>query len=133
VGAAVLTLMTVPLASCGSGPKLHPVTGKVFYGDQPAEGATVVFHPADAKPDAPRPGGTVAADGSFKLSTYPRGEGARAGEYVVAVTWFPPKAREAAASKNRLPERYADPSGSPLRATVKDGPTELEPFRFAKD
>jgi hypothetical protein len=127
-----LAALTVPLASCGSGPKLSPVTGKVLYAGQPAEGATVVFHLINGAADAPKPSGTVAADGSFRLTTYKLGEGAPPGEYVVAVTWFPPNARELANPRSKLPERYGDPSASPLRATVREEPTELQPFLIPK-
>jgi hypothetical protein len=117
--------------SGGSG-KLYPVTGQVFYLDRPAEGALVVFQPINAGPDAPMPTGKVGADGSFKLSTLDRGEGAPAGDYIVLVTWFPPDAREQTNPRNQLPERYGSPTDSPLRATVNKGPTELEPFRLTK-
>jgi hypothetical protein len=119
------------LGSCRKeGPTLHPVRGKLLFQNQPADGATVVFHPTD--PKAPKPAGRVAADGSFTLSTYPHGEGAPAGDYLVAVTWLPPNARDVENAKNRLPERYAQPGSSTLKATVKAGPNELEPFLLSK-
>jgi hypothetical protein len=117
--------------SCAPAVKLSPVKGQVFFGDKPAEGATVVFHQADGQKDSPTPTGTVKADGSFTLFTHPHGEGAPPGEYVVQVAWYPPNARELDSPKNQLPARYATPL-SPLRATVKDGPTQLEPFRIPK-
>lgn len=131
---AVLPL-AVMAASCGSGPKLYPVKGKVLYQDQPAEGATVVFHPKNRPADAPKPSGTVGADGSFTLSTYPHGEGAPPGEYLVLVSWYPPDARTAEnpeSAKSKLPELYGNAATSPLTATVGTGPTELEPFRLSK-
>jgi hypothetical protein len=115
--------------SCSSGPKLYPVKGKVFHGDTPAEGATVVFHLKGAPANSPTPSGTVGADGSFVLSTYPQGEGAPPGDYVVLVTWFPPNARELENAKNKLPERYGT-AASPLTATVRAESNELEPFRI---
>jgi hypothetical protein len=118
-------------ASCGDGgPTLYPVSGKVYFNDQPAEGAIVVLHPAD--PKAPMPSGTAGADGSFTLRTHPHGEGAPAGDYKVVVTWFPPNSREVENPKNKLPPRYADPAQSSLKATVKAEPTELEPFKLTK-
>lgn len=77
------------------------------------------------------PSGVVGADGKFRLRTQQK-EGAPAGDYVVLVTWFLPDAREQDVPKNRLPDRYGDPAKSPLRATVKIGPNELEPFRLTK-
>ncbi len=118
-------------ASCGqSGPELYPVTGKVLFNGQPAEGATVVLHPSD--PAAPKPSGTAGADGSFALRTYPHGDGAPAGDYKVAVTWYPPNARELETPKNKLPGRYGEPARSGLTATVAAGPTHLEPFKLTK-
>lgn len=125
-----MALLVFATASCGSGPKLSPVTGKVLAGDQPAEGASVVLHLVNGPADAAKPSGTVGADGTFTLNTHPHGSGAPPGEYVVLVTWFPPDARAKENPRSRLPEMYADPTRSPLRATVKDGPTELEPIKL---
>jgi hypothetical protein len=125
-----VALLALASASCGSGPKLHPVTGKVFAGDRPAEGANVVLHPVNASADSPRPSGIVADDGAFTLHTHPHGPGAPPGEYVVVVTWYPPNARESANPKSKFPEIYGDSTRSPLRATVRDGPTELEPIKL---
>jgi hypothetical protein len=117
--------------SCGDGgPTLYPVSGKVLYDGQPAEGATVVLHSAD--PNGPKPSGTVEADGSFTLRTHPHGEGAPAGDYAVIVTWYPPNSRGLENPKNKLPARYAVPAQSGLTATVRAGPTELEPFQLTK-
>lgn len=131
LGCALAGFLSLLVASCGDGgPTLYPVSGKVEFNGQPAEGATVVLHPAD--PQAPKPSGTAGADGTFTLRTHPHGEGAPAGEYAVVVTWYPPNAREVENPKNKLPARYADPAQSGLKATVKAGPTELEPFKLTK-
>src|SRR5687768_8641325 len=87
------------VVGCGqAGPKLHPVQGKVLFKQQPAEGAQVVFQPVGGAGEAQplTPSGTTAADGSFTLNTYPHGEGAVAGDYVVLVSWYPPNARDEA-------------------------------------
>jgi hypothetical protein len=128
---AAFAVVAASLSSCGpGGPTLYPVTGKVLFEDKPADGALVVLHPPD--PNGPKPSGTAGADGTFKLTTYPHGDGAPAGEYVVLVTWFPPNARELENPKNKLPNRYADPAQSGLKATVHAGPTELEPIQLKK-
>ena len=109
------------------------VRGKVLFNGQPAEGATVVFHPAgSSEPGTLKPSGTVGADGTFTLTTFPHGDGAPAGEYAVAVTWLPPDARGMDNPKNKLPARYADPAQSGLKATVAAGPNELKPFELTK-
>jgi hypothetical protein len=127
---AAVAALVVALSGCGSGVKLSAVKGQVFHGDQPAAGATVVFHLKDGGQGAPTPSGTVRDDGSFTLRTHPHGEGAPPGEYVVLVTWYPPDARQQENPKNKLPARYANPEQTPFRATVKDGATELEPFKI---
>lgn len=91
-----------------------------------------MLHLKDGPPDAPKPSGTVGADGTFTLKTYPHGDGAPAGDYVVVATWYPPEARQKENAKNKLPEQYGGADTSPLRATVKSGPTELEPFIIPK-
>ena len=137
---ATVASLAVLLSSCGGsgGPKLHPVTGKVLCDDQPAEGATVVFHPANSKADSLMPSGVVGKDGTFTLRTYPHGDGAPEGDYVVLVTWFEAAAapkkegRDPPEPKSKLPEQYADATQSGLKATVKPGENKLEPFRLTK-
>lgn len=132
-GVAVLGPLTLSLfvISCGSNaPPLYPVRGQVFFENQPAAGATVVFHAGEA--NTHKPSGVVGADGSFTLSTFPHGDGAPAGEYTVAVTWYPPGAREEATPKSKLPARYANPITSNLKASVKPADNTLEPFKLTK-
>ncbi len=126
-------LVCTLLPSCGGGVKLHPVRGKLFYLDQPADGASVVFQLlGDGPAKELRPSGKVGADGSFTLTTHPHGPGAPAGEYIVLITWYPANARDVEDPVNKLPARYADPTAKLLHATIKDGPTELPPFRLSK-
>jgi len=143
---SVLAVAVLALTSCGGGgPRLYPVKGQVLYQDKPAEGVTVAFHPiggeekatgkekGKVKREVIRPTGFTGPDGSFTLSTYPHGEGAPAGEYVVVMTWFPPDAREQeGGARNKLPDLYADPEQSPLKATIQAGSNQLEPFRLKK-
>ena len=89
----------------------------------------MVFHPVGGTPSADlKPAGAVGADGSFTLQTYPQGEGAPEGDYLVLVTWYPPNARELENPKNKLPEKYADQTAGLLKATVKAGQNDLAPF-----
>ena len=123
-------------SSCGpGGPQLHPVRGQVLFQDKPADGALVVFHPVGADADAVRPSAKVGPDGSFTLSTRKPEDGAPVGDYVVAVVWTDKDAvidAKNAELKNRLPAQYGDAKSSPLRAQVKEGPNQLEPFRLKK-
>jgi hypothetical protein len=130
VGLAAAAVALLAVTSCSDGPKLHSVKGSVLYLEQPAEGATVVFQPANSDTNSLMPSGVVGADGKFTLQTHPHGDGAPASEYVVLITWYPSNARELDNPKNKLPERYASHSQSPFRITVKPGTNELEPFRL---
>jgi len=123
------------LSACNkSTAKLYPVKGSVLFKDQPAEGAKVVFSPAgeeNVQYRGARPAATVNADGSFEMRTEPYGAGAPPGEYAVLVTWFPPRDENPNANpKNKLPNKYGDPSKPALKATVKEGENNLEPFKL---
>jgi len=143
VGVGVFAAVCIALAGCGeSGPKLNPVKGKVLFKGQPAGGAQIVFHPASAgsaanggsaEPETPQPKpyGAVGADGSFSLRTEPFGEGAPAGDYNVTASWIIRDANDPLKSTSKLPTKYADPTASGLKATVKDGPNELQPFNLS--
>jgi len=133
----ILTFVSAGLVLGGcdkSSLKLYPVRGQLFFKDQPAEGAKVVFLPAgdeNAQFRGARPAATVAANGSFEMQTEPHGAGAPVGDYVVLITWFPPRDENPNANpKNKLPNKYGDPSNPLLKATVKEGENTLEPFKL---
>lgn len=132
------SLMAVMLSAFGCGKSgldgLVPVSGTVTFNGKAIEGADVVFNPdsegrsASAKTDA---------SGKFHLTTLDPQDGARPGNYKVAISkkeminpmtaeeaeeWFhkhsgPPPPRKI---KNDLPEKYADEKTSGLTATVKE-------------
>jgi hypothetical protein len=78
-----------------------------------------------------RPRGKVAADGSFKLTTYATDDGAPQGRYRVTVEWWLSGGKDDAPT-NRLPEIFANPQTSGLTATVNAGPTELSPIAIRR-
>jgi hypothetical protein len=130
-------LLALPLC-LGCGSRLNGVRGKVVYQGNPAQGALVVFHPKGGDSHAPRPSGVVGADGTFKLSG-PTGQGAAAGQYAVTIVW--PAEQQQAVRRplstepeseppDRLGGRYANPSNTPLEATVASGSNELTPFEL---
>lgn len=124
-------LVCILLTSCESkGPKLYPVTGQLFLDDQPAAGATVVFHLKSGSGDSPKPGATVKPDGTFTLNTYPHGAGAPEGDYIVIATWLEDAQTEGQPARNKLPSRYSDPAQSGLQVTIKPETNKLEPFRL---
>lgn len=104
-----------------------PVTGSVAFADQkPAANATVVFHPTDPAVDI-RPRGTVATDGTFKLTSYDGHDGAPAGKYRVTVELWT-TARQDDGPSNRLPAKFAKPETSGLEATIGPEATKLDPI-----
>jgi hypothetical protein len=130
-----LVVLATACASCSSDRvKVYPVTGKVFYQGQPAQGAVVVFHPAgNTDPNALHPQGTVAADGSFRLTTYKEHDGAPPGQYDVTVIWTRPTQPGGRDDEvSLLPVRYQIPATSGLRAQVKPESNELAAFQLTR-
>ena len=134
----VLAASSIAFASCGgdSGPPAKPtvpVTGKLFVKAQPANGAIIYFRPQDGSPPESwtngYPRATVAADGSFAVSTYDVADGAPPGEYQLVVTWPTtppdPDGDDEEAPPDRLGGRYMNAETSRLRAKVEDKATEL--------
>ena len=128
------------LASCSgeAGPPKKatvPVKGQLFFRAQPAAGAMLFFQPQDgSKPEDwsdGYPRATVAADGSFVVSTYEEADGAPPGDYIVTSTWpdIKPGAEESEETPpDRFRGRFLDPSMSPLRAKVGESATDLPRF-----
>jgi len=140
LGRAIVSMLAVAvafsLASCSSkstGKAVHPVRGKVLVGDKPAVDAFVLFIPVNEPkdPNEPRPRATVESDGSFELSTNGEKDGAPAGEYIVMVTW-PGKVlldgREE--PEDKLFGKYNNPARPLLKATVREGKNDLDPFQL---
>ena len=133
----VLVFTALCMASCSKDDGRKPtysVSGKVLLPDgKPAQHATVVFHPTEETgPDVVKPRGKVAADGSFKLTTYDGNDGAPAGEYRVTVELWLASGRSDEGPSNRLPQKYANPQQSGLTAKVSAGSTELNAFRLKR-
>ena len=114
---AASVLAAALLTSCQRGDRkpVFPVNGSVFYQGRPAEGARVAFHPGrDPNAHGLRPQAVVAADGSFRLTTFINHDGAPAGDYYVTVYWPAPGPEDetrprptcsAAATPTRAPRR----------------------------
>jgi|SRR5262245_8148934 len=128
--------LAVWVTSCSSGGSLYPVRGKVSVNGKAAAGANLIFHPEGGDMKSVPATATAGPDGTFTLVTGDK-HGARAGKYVVSVTWPDPakKPTEAQAMMGMAPDapdllkgRYSDPKQSKLRAEVKSGENDLEPF-----
>lgn len=144
---AILAAAFLAAVGCG-GPErieLHPAKGQVVQAVKPAAGAQVTLHPApsivDEQTKALRPTGIADDSGNYALSTYASGDGAPAGEWIVAVVWpdpkFPPVRRqELEAEGNTVPDvlggRYARPEGSPWKVTIAPGENALPKIDLSK-
>lgn len=122
-------------AGCGrisEGPPTFPASGTLLVDGTPAEHAQVILHPANGSnfdQRGVRPTGIVAADGSFRLTTYQPADGAPAGSYVVTVYWAEnPESLEP--SPDRLKGRFLDPRESKLRVEIRDGENRLQPLNI---
>lgn len=107
---------------------VFPVTGKVTYKGQPADGAQVVLFPVN--PDIAAeiaPSARVQKDGSFAITAYDPGDGAPEGDYVVTVSWRKVVKDKAGdfAGPNVIPKEYGSAATSPVKISVKGAPTEI--------
>lgn len=135
---AVVSLALFLMSGCGTpgaGDRetTHPVSGTVTMNGQPVPRANLSFQLADGSGSA---AAVTDAQGRYELTTFTAGDGAVAGDYLVAITQFeeaPPGAGvsddhpdynpnlPAFVPQNLLPERYASVGTSELKATVVPG------------
>jgi hypothetical protein len=109
------------------------VRGAIQFRGQPINGAFVTLHPqSNASVDVPHPRASVAADGSFALTTYDGDDGAPAGEYVLTVQWYRPvkQGNDWVGGPNVLPKKYASPHTSDVRITVATGENRIKPIQL---
>ena len=96
----------------GNRPAVHPVSGKLLVGGEPAANAEVVLFPVGREQPLMRPHATVQSDGSFRLTTFTTRDGAPIGDFALTVTWPGPRVKGQAEDEpgpDRLQRRYADP------------------------
>ena len=122
----MLAAVLLSAVGCGSDLDLHPVYGKVLYGDgTPVAGGTVVCELMNATPR--RSGnGAIGDDGSFELGTRREGDGLVVGEYSAIV--LPPALSEEQSKRqpSQIHRRYSDPATSGLVFEVSRGDNEIE-------
>jgi hypothetical protein len=126
------TALSVAVFTLSGGPPcpVHPAAGIARTGKTPLVGAQIRLHPRGMTlPDDAVPTATVQADGTFTLTTFTKGDGAPAGDYVATVQWFR-VAKDGSVGGNSLPKRYASPTTSPLTVTIREGANTLPPFTF---
>ena len=127
--------LTCIMTGCGPGvPDTAEVSGTVTLDGTPVDGAIVAFfHPEGGQPAR----GVTDASGTFTLTTFKAGDGARLGQQKVSVTKIDESEQKAAAAegldtpttsedfsvtaKHLLPVLYSSPSTSGLTVEVKKG------------
>jgi len=87
----------------------------------------VQFHPAgEGATRGARADGVCSARWQFRLSTVTANDGVPVGEYTATVTLRRPLfTPEGKPGRNTLPEQYARPTTSPLRAKIVEGKNEV--------
>lgn len=125
----VLLGLLFSLAGCG-GSGIHPVEGQLVWKDgSPAKelAGSLIFFELPEKQVSAR--GQIQADGSFRLSTEKENDGAPAGEHTVLIVEVGRKSLggpdSTAIAPGKIDSRYATPSTSDLRATVKPGTNKI--------
>jgi hypothetical protein len=129
--AATCALLLFALG-CESNNAVYPVRGKVMFDGKPmAGGGSISLLPLKEQ-EGKTAGGEIAEDGTYTLSTYGDGDGSMPGEFRVVIYQVTEKEPERTEDgqrpafstsslpmADRIPEVYADPRNSPLRATVE--------------
>src|SRR5262249_11046626 len=101
--------------------KTHPAAGRILYEGKPVPNATVVLwtYNAKTKKYSRAADALSESNGSYRLSTYRAFDGAPEGDFTVTATWREPQFdQRGKPTPDKLPERYAKPETSPLKATV---------------
>lgn len=84
-----LTICCIGLAGCSGGikkVKLVPVKGKLYIDEEVKGDVVIQFMPLLGGTANPAANAVVNADGTFELTTYEPGDGAKPGDYSVVVS-----------------------------------------------
>jgi hypothetical protein len=121
----IVALVSLVAAGCG-GNTTFPVEGKVVFKDgTPLHGGLVMFELVgdDAAKTCAR--GDIQPDGTFRLSTFKRNDGALPGRHRVSVTQPLPKGRESELGKRIIHRRFEDYDTSQLEFTIERGKNQI--------
>lgn len=120
---ALLVWLLLGLCGCESDqPVLVEVTGRVTLRGQGLTAGSITFHPTADNPfQSDAPSSQLQLDGSFRMRTWPWGDGVPQGSYRVTLS------PELAGRIGRA--RYADKSSTPLLITVPASPMTAHEFR----
>jgi len=120
---ALAVWLLLGLCGCESDqPALVEVTGRVTLQGQGLTAGSITFHPTADNPfQSDAPSSQLQLDGSFRMRTWPWGDGVPQGSYRVTLS------PELAGRIGRA--RYADKSSTPLVITVPASPVTGHEFR----
>ena len=116
---------------CG-GTKTHPLNGTVVFTGGTELAKELVGYSITLEPEAPNAegkknsgSGLIAADGTFKISTFEQNDGAVPGKHKVAIT-PPVQNGDGPAPKPLIPSRYGDLGTSGLIINVEAGKPDVK-------
>ena len=109
-------------------PKTYPADGKVSYRGQPVTSGMILLTPKDSGHAAT---GSLEKNGSFRLTTFQKNDGAVPGTYRVAIQVFPAEGAglpgaEFGGKAPPVPQKYASAASSDLTAEIKAGENHLD-------
>jgi hypothetical protein len=121
VGFVAALLLLLP--ACGkSRIPTYPTEGKLLIKGKPYPGVSVLLEPLKGRQkDVPLPRGNTEADGTFKLTTFAKYDGAPEGEYKVLVIYDPIPSPFARKRKRPPPfnSKFSKLAETPLRTKVE--------------
>jgi hypothetical protein len=127
-----LCIYVLLLLLFGCSRKTAPVNGRVKFKDggdiSVLRGYMVSFEPEDDRISGT---GEVAADGSFKITTFTANDGAIPGRHRVAIS-APDPPPDAPPPKPVIPQKYRDFGTSGLTADIKAGTTNNVEFELER-
>ena len=137
IGIAGLLLATgfgslILLPGCDKGPQVVPVTGTVYYNDEPLPFGSIMFQPASGQPAT----GQIE-NGAFSMSSFRKGDGATVGPQKVRINCYSsqspqekakPVVGERSIGALLIPREYTTFDTSGFTADVN--PDSNEPFEF---
>ena len=130
VGLAIVLCVVLPGCS-GDLPDIAPVSGTISLDGEPlTEGAVVIFPPQG------RMGrGHIQADGSFVISTFDDGDGARVGPVQIAVFGFTRAGgpRSEAPKEWFIPEKFGSADSSGLECDITAGKDNVLTIELSSD
>lgn len=124
-------LPLVFIIGCG-GSKTHPIHGTVVFTGNPEPAKELVGYSITLEPESPDAegkknsgSGLIAADGTFKISTFEQNDGAVPGKHKVAIT-PPVQNGDGPVPKRLIPTRYGDLGTSGLIIHVEAGKPDVK-------